>query len=31
VLHEIDFLLKICDFFLACFTCGVELLEYRYA
>ena len=27
---EIDFLLKICDRFLACFTCGVKLLEYIY-
>jgi len=25
-----DFLLKICDLFLACITCGVKLLEYRY-
>jgi len=29
-LREIDFLLKICDWFLACFSCGVKLLEYRY-
>jgi len=27
VLREIDFLLKICDLFLVCFTCGVKLLE----
>ena len=30
VLCEIDFLLKICERFLACFSCGVKLLEYRY-
>jgi len=27
VLREIDFLLKDCNGFLACFTCGVKLLE----
>ena len=27
VLREIDFLLKICDWFLVCFPCGVKLLE----
>jgi len=27
VLREIDFLLKICDRFLACFTCGLKLLD----
>ena len=26
VLHEINFLLKICNWFLACFNCGVKLL-----
>jgi len=31
MLREIDFVLKICDWLLACFTCGVESLEYRYA
>jgi len=30
MLREIDFLLQFCDWFLACFTCGVESLEYRY-
>jgi len=30
VLREIDFPLKICDCFLACFTSGLKLLEYRY-
>ena len=29
VLREIDFLLKFCDIFLACFTCGVKLLRCR--
>ena len=27
VLREIDFLLKLCDRFLGCFTCGVKLLD----
>jgi len=31
VLREIDFLLKICDRFVASFTCGVKSLEYRYS
>jgi len=31
VVREIDFLLKICDRFLASFTRGVKLLEYGYA
>jgi len=29
-LREIDFLLKICDRLLVCFTCRVYLIEYRY-
>jgi len=29
VLREIDFLLKICDRFLASFTCEVKLVEFR--
>jgi len=28
--REIDILLKICNRCLACFTCGVKLLQYRY-
>jgi len=30
MLREIDFLLKICDRFLACFTCGVKLLDLQF-
>jgi len=29
VLREIDFLLKFCDRFLACFTFGVKLFELK--